>query len=83
MFGKKKKTNEGGDGGEGAEGEEGADGGDVEMTDQSKNEEPEEGGVGEMRRGDYMIHIYLEKAKELKVPENETVDPIFEIACLG
>jgi hypothetical protein len=36
-----------------------------------------------MKRGDYMVHIYLEKAKELKVPENDTVDPIFEISCLG
>lgn len=84
MFGKKKKKTEGEEGGEGADGDEaGEEGGDVEMTDQSKKDEPEEGGVGEMRRGDYMIHIYLEKAKELKVPENETIDPIFEITSLG
>ena len=38
--------------------------------------------VGEMKRGDYMIHIYLEKGKEFKGP-NDTVDPMVEITCLG
>jgi hypothetical protein len=36
-----------------------------------------------MKRGDYMIHIYIEKAKEIKVPDGGTVDPIFEISCLN
>ena len=39
--------------------------------------------VGEMKRGDYMIHIFIEKAKEIKVPANTTVDPIIEVSCLG
>ena len=36
-----------------------------------------------MKRGDYMVHVYLEKAKEIKTPDGDTVDPIFEIACLN
>ena len=39
--------------------------------------------VGVMKRGDYMIHIFVEKAKEIKVPANSTVDPLIEITCLG
>ena len=29
-----------------------------------------------MKRGDYMIHVYIEKAKDLKCPEDSTVDPL-------
>ena len=85
MFTRGKKGKKKADGGEaGAEGDDGdEEAGDVEMTDQKGKDEEEEGGVGEMKRGDYMVHIYLEKAKELKVPANDTVDPIFEISCLG
>ena len=39
----------------------------------------EEKSVGEMKRGDYMIHIYVEKAKDLKTPQDSTVNPIVEI----
>lgn len=39
--------------------------------------------VGVLKRGDYMIHVLLEKAKDLKCPENCTVDPLIEVACLG
>ena len=35
-----------------------------------------------MKRGDYMIHVYIEQAKNLKVPPEETVDPIVQINCL-
>ena len=30
-----------------------------------------------------MIHVYIEKGKEFKVPENGTIDPMFVINCLG
>jgi hypothetical protein len=80
MFNKKK-----------AKGEEGA--GETELADKAEEGGGEEGGkvdeaggapaVGEMKRGDYMIHIFVEKAKEIKVPENSTVDPLIEITCLG
>jgi hypothetical protein len=44
----------------------------------------EEGGKATtMKRGDYMIHVLVEQAKNMKVPEGETVDPIVEINCLG
>lgn len=36
-----------------------------------------------MKRGDYMIHVYVEQAKNIKVDEGQTVDPIVEINCLG
>lgn len=36
-----------------------------------------------MKRGDYMIHVFVEKAKEIKVPKNSTVDPLISIECLG
>jgi hypothetical protein len=36
-----------------------------------------------MKRGDYMIHVFVEQAKNLKVDAEETVDPIVQISCLG
>jgi hypothetical protein len=36
-----------------------------------------------MQRGDYRIHVYIEKAKDLKVPEDSTVDPLIEVSCLN
>ena len=36
-----------------------------------------------MKRGDYRIHVFIEKTKDLKVPKDSTVDPIIEISCLG
>lgn len=35
-----------------------------------------------MKRGDYMIHVYIEQAKNLKCPADETIDPIVQINCL-
>lgn len=29
-----------------------------------------------MRQGDYMIHMYLEKIKEINVKDGETMDPM-------
>ena len=43
----------------------------------------EQAGVGTMRQGDYMIHILLEKAKDLKCPDDSTVDPMLEVTCLA
>ena len=77
MFGKKKKTVVEGD--EGEEGEE-----EVEMAEKAaKDDAAEDKGIGEMKRGDYMIHIFLEKAKDLKCPDEGTVDPMVEVHCLG
>lgn len=36
-----------------------------------------------MKRGDYMIHIYVEQAKNMDVEEGDTIDPIVEINCLN
>ena len=30
-----------------------------------------------------MIHVYIEQAKNLDVPEGEVVDPIVEVNCLN
>jgi len=32
--------------------------------------------VCNMKRGDYQIHVYIEQAKEIKMEEAHTVDPI-------
>jgi hypothetical protein len=70
MFGKKKEK------------ETGEDADQIEEEVSAKKEEgPPE--VGEMRRGDYMIHVFIEKAKEMKCPQDSTIDPLFEITCLG
>ena len=55
---------------------------DVEVKDDAK-EEAAAGGVVKMKRGDYMIHVMVEQAKNLKVPDGEVIDPIVEISCLG
>ena len=49
----------------------------VESSEENKHE------ISKMKRGDYMIHIYVEQAKNIKVDRGETVDPIVEINCLG
>ena len=36
-----------------------------------------------MKRGDYMVHIYVEKMKELNVAEGTTVNPLIQIESLG
>jgi len=37
-----------------------------------------------MKRGDYMIHVFVEKAKEMKsFNAGDTVDPMVEVSCLG
>lgn len=36
-----------------------------------------------MKRGDYMIHIMVEQAKNLLVEAGDTIDPMVEITCLG
>jgi len=36
-----------------------------------------------MKRGDYMIHIYVEQAKNIMVDAEETRDPLVQINCLG
>ena len=36
-----------------------------------------------MKHGDYMIHIFIEKVKEISVPENSTVDPIIFVDSMG
>ena len=39
--------------------------------------------VCSMKRGDYMIHVMVETAKNLDVPEGDVIDPIVEVTCLG
>ena len=37
-----------------------------------------------MRRGDYMIHVFVERAKEMKGQNSgDTVDPMVEVSCIG
>jgi len=39
--------------------------------------------LSKMKRGDYMIHIYVEQAKNILVPAPHTRDPLVQINCLG
>ena len=61
----------------GAGGEAGAEGG------AAAEEESNDGKVCTMKRGDYMIHVLVEQAKNLAMPADATVDPIVEIKVLG
>ena len=54
-----------------------------EETKEEPKEEKKGGSVCEMKRGDYMIHVMIEQAKNLKVPDGEVIDPIVEVSCLG
>jgi dihydroxyacetone kinase-like predicted kinase len=58
----------------------------TELQDVQQPNEPvdqeEQKEVGEMKRGDYMIHVFLEKGKEFMVEGEDTVDPIVEVSCL-
>ena len=54
-----------------------------EEEEEQKDEEKEKKSVCSMKRGDYMIHVMIEQAKNLDVPEGEVVDPIVEVNCLG
>ena len=40
-------------------------------------------GVCIMKRGDYMIHVMIEQAKNLKMDSDSTVDPIVEVKVLS
>ena len=43
------------------------------------SEEPE---VGTLKKGDYMVHVYIQEARQLKSPEGEaTIDPMIEVQC--
>lgn len=71
VFGKKKDDDkeEGKDGGGDA-------GGDAKDDDDDGKKGKDKGESVQMRAGDYMIHLYLEKLKELNVKEGETMDPM-------
>lgn len=39
--------------------------------------------VGSFKKGDYTVHILIQKTKEFACPPSSTVDPLFEIQSLG
>jgi len=39
--------------------------------------------VGILKKGDYLIHILIHEARNLKVNNEDTVDPIVEVNCLS
>ena len=63
--------------------EEEASGEEEEQQQEEKGSAENKKTVCSMKRGDYMIHVYVEKAKNLDVPEGEVIDPIVEINCLN
>lgn len=61
-----------------------------EMKDQNPDNKPtdvtesdDKKTVCQMKRGDYMVHIYVEQAKNIKVAAEQTVDPIVQINFNG
>ena len=36
-----------------------------------------------MKKGDYMVHVYVEKMKEVNVKDGTTVNPLIQIETLG
>lgn len=56
----------------------------IELASRKKQEREEGfGTVGTMKRGDYLIHVFLQKAKDLLCPKNDTVNPMLEVNCMG
>ena len=35
-----------------------------------------------MEKGDYMVHVHIQKARQLNLPGEESVDPFIEVSCL-
>ena len=59
-------------------------GGEEEKDDEEEEEEESAAAsIGEMKKGDYMIHVHIENCKEIRMPENTTVNPMVEVHCLG
>lgn len=52
-------------------------------AEEKKDEKPAKKGkeVGSIKPGDYSIHLLIEKAKEISVPEGESVDIMVEASC--
>ena len=50
----------------------------VELQD-IKQKEDDTPVVGQMRRGDYMLHVFIERTKELAYEKEQTVNPIIEV----
>ena len=55
----------------------------VEEGEEEQPQEKEKKSVCSMKRGDYMIHVMIETAKNLDIPEGDVIDPIVEVTCLG
>ena len=58
------------------------------MSEQAKEEAPAADApakkgkeVGSIKAGDYSIHIFIEQAKEISVPEGEACDVMCEASC--
>lgn len=54
-----------------------------EQAEEEAPKEKEKKSVCSMKRGDYMIHVYVEQAKNMDVEEGSTIDPLVEISCLN
>lgn len=39
--------------------------------------------IGEMKKGDYMIHVFIENARQIKVPVDNPADAMLEVTVLG
>lgn len=50
---------------------------DAEAAEAPKSEDPKNEAGEFPRNADYNIHVYIDKAKEMKTPPNDTIDPVF------
>lgn len=58
---------------------------DLNPDNQEKEKEPEldEKEICQMKRGDYMIHVYVEQCKNIKMDGEDKLDPIVQLNCFG
>ena len=49
----------------------------IEMADDDRKISNE---VGVVKKGDYLIHLFIQEARNLRMKGSETVDPIIEVS---
>lgn len=52
----------------------------VEVIEMPEDDRKISNEVGVVKKGDYMIHLFIQEARNLRMKGSETVDPIIEIS---
>ena len=53
-----------------------------DMEDEDIEKEEEEIEMNKMKEGDYMVHVFIEYCKNIKMDAEDVVDPLVEVECL-